>query len=257
MNTVTKSINNQTEIIKKLKVDGGYVYSGNKISEEFAAHFSGIIKKYATQMPDSKNSLRRYVKKIPLQTKSIFLEPVAERELDKYIDNLPPKKSSGLDDIDNTILKELKHYLLEPLAILFNESISSGQFPTAMKIAKVVSLFKNKTRDETMNYRPISLLLTISKILEKTMYTRVYRFLTTTDQLYVSQYEFRKKHGCDHAVGELIANISKGIEQGKLTAGVFLDLAKSFYSLEHSAIFMKMERYGLRGTCLDWFWIGS
>ena len=77
------------------------------------------------------------------------------------------------------------------------------------------------------------------------MYTRVYNFLTVTRQLYVSQYAFRKKHGCNHAVGELIANISKGIEQGKLTAGIFLDLSKAFDSLEHSAIFMKLERYGL------------
>ena len=253
INSVTKSINNKTEVIEKLKVDGGYIHSGEEISEEFAAHFAGVGKKYATQMTNPKNDLRSYVDKIPMHAKSIFLEPVTAKEIEKHIDNLPPKKSSGIDNIDNTILKELKQYLVGPLTTLFNDSIEYGVFPSAMKTVKVIPLFKNKAKEETTNYRPISLLLTISKILEKTMYTRVYTFLTTTKQLYVSQYGFRKKHGCDHAVGELIANISKGIEQGKLTTGIFLDLSKAFDSLEHTAIFMKMERYGLRGICLEWF----
>ena len=64
---------------------------------------------------------------------------------------------------------------------------------------------------------------------------------------------FRKNHACEHAVGELIAKVTKGIEQGKLTAAIFLDLSKAFDSLEHEAIFMKLEKYGIRGTCLTWF----
>ena len=253
INTVTRKTNNKTEVVEKLKTDQGFIYSGNKISEEFASHFAEIGKKYATQMPKPTKKLEDFVGKIPCQPKSIYLVPVTRTEIEKYIDGLPPKKSSGLDNIDNTILKELKYYLIEPLTIIINESIMSGQFPSAMKTAKVVPLFKNKSREETTNYRPISLLLTISKILEKVMYTRVYSFLSDTNQLYGSQYGFRKKHGCDHAVGELVANISKGIEQGKLTAGIFLDLSKAFDSLEHSTIFLKMERYGLRGICLEWF----
>ena len=253
INSVTRSTNNKTEVIEKLRVNNGFIHGGEQITEEFASHFARIGKKYATQMPDPKHDLRSYVDRIPLQAKSIYLEPITPMEINKLIDNLQPKKSSGTDNIDNTILKDLKPYLTEPLSTLFNESMLCGTFPSAMKTAKVVPLFKSKSREETTNYRPISLLLTISKLLEKAMYTRVYSFLTSTDQLYVSQYGFRKKHGCDHAVGELIANISKGIEQGKLTASIFLDLSKAFDSLEHKAIFMKMERYGLRGICLDWF----
>ena len=85
------------------------------------------------------------------------------------------------------------------------------------------------------------------------MYTRVYSFLMATNQLYSSQYGFRKNHACEHAVGELVAKIAKGIEQGKLTAAIFLDLSKAFDSLEHEAIFSKLEKYGIQGTCLTWF----
>ena len=126
-----------------------------------------------------------------------------------------------------------------------NKSLETGMFPEKMKTAKVVPLHKNKQKDDTNNYRPISLLLTLSKILEKIVYHRVYGFLVKTRQLYSSQYGFRKDHACDQAVGELVAKITKGIEQCKLTASVFLDLFKAFDSLEHSVIFSKMERYGL------------
>ena len=253
INVVTKSTNNKTEVIERLKIGDKYKHNGNKISEEFAKHFANVGKKFATQMPDSKKLLRTYTAKIPTQQNSIYLEPMTETEINKLINNLPSKKSSGTDNIDNILLKELRPYLLGPLTSLFNESLTTGHFPTSMKTAKVIPLYKNKCKEEATNYRPISLLLTVSKILEKIMYKRVYGFLTSTNQLYASQYGFRKKHGCDHAVGELISNISKGIEQGKLTAGVFLDLSKAFDSLEHTTIFHKMELYGLRGTCLEWF----
>ena len=85
------------------------------------------------------------------------------------------------------------------------------------------------------------------------MYHRVYTFLCITHQLYASQYGFRKNHACDQAVGELVAIITKGIEQKKMTAGIFLDLSKAFDSLEHCTVLRKMELYGLRGHCLQWF----
>ena len=184
---------------------------------------------------------------------SIFLTPVTSQEIERHINNLKPKKSSGPDRIDNVLIKELRDVICEPLTTIFNNSLSEGIFPDKMKLSKVMPLHKSNNRDETTNYRPISLLLTISKILEKTMYTKVYQFLSKTNQLYASQYGFRKNHVCDQAVGELVSVITKGLEQKKQTAGVFLDLSKAFDSLELEAVFSKMEKYGLRGCCLEWF----
>ena len=253
INRVVNRTNNKTEVIEKLKINGITEYRGQEIVEEFAKYFSTIGKKYATQMPASKSSINLYLEKIPKHTSSIFLEPCTEQEISRLIRNLQPKKSSGTDNIDNVILKEIECHLTLPLMLIFNKSMESGEFPEMMKTAKVVPLHKSKQKDETNYYQPISLLLTLSKILEKIMYSRVYGFLIKTKQLYSSQYGFRKNHACDQAVGELLANITKGIEQGKLTASVFLDLSKAFDSLEHSVIFSKMERYGIQGTCLDWF----
>ena len=92
------------------------------------------------------------------------------------MNRLPNKKSSGHDGINNIILKEIGEYICTPLTYLFNESMTMGVFPDAMKIAEVVPLYKGKARYEVENYRPISLLLTISKLLEKLMYSRVYDY---------------------------------------------------------------------------------
>ena len=114
-----------------------------------------------------------------------------------------------------------------------------------MKLAEVFPLFKSKSRKETTNYRPISLLLTLSKVLEKIVYKRVYNFLDRTNQLFISQYGFRSKHSCENAIQELIGNVLKGHEHGKHTLAVFLDISKAFDTISHSVLYVKLERYGI------------
>ena len=92
-------------------------------------------------------------------------------EISKIIKKLKPKNSSRHDNISNKILKELKHSLLVPLEIIINQSLSSGIFPTSMKYADVIPLFKGGDDHLMNNYRPISLLLMLSKISEKVVYT--------------------------------------------------------------------------------------
>ena len=74
-----------------------------------------------------------------------------------------------------------------------------------------------------------------------------------TEQIYNSQYGFRAGHSCENAISEVLGEIVKSLQYGKITICILLDLSKAFDSLEHEMIFKKMEKYGLRGTCLDWF----
>ena len=131
--------------------------------------------------------------------------------------------------------------------------MAQGKFPDSMKVAEIVPLYKGKDRELCTNYRPISLLITISKILEKIVYNRSYSFLNSTGQIFESQYGFQSKHSCEHAVQELLGNFLKGRELGKSTLAVFLDLSKAFDTISHSVLYMKLERYGICGTCFSWF----
>ena len=186
-------------------------------------------------------------------TKSLYYVPITCKELSDLINKLPNKKSSGYDQIDNVLLKEISAELLQPMCLLFNRSLAEGIFPKGMKIAEVAPLYKNKERDLATNYRPISLLITISKLLEKAVYTRTYNFLNDTGQIFSSQYGFCTKHSCEHAVQELTGNILKRFELDKQTLAVFLDLSKAFDTISHDVLFIKLQRYGIRGICLDWF----
>ena len=89
-----------------------------------------------------------------------------------------------------TMLKALKSSLAFPLCRVLNQSLSDGAFPERMKVAEVIPLYKGKSMDATINYRPISLLITMSKILEKVMYRRLYSYLKKYNLLYDSQYGF-------------------------------------------------------------------
>ena len=98
----------------------------------------------------------------------------------------------------------------------------------------------------------ISLLLTMSKLLEKIVYKRIYGFMTENNLIFASQHGFRNKHSCESAISELVGNVCKGHEQNRNTLAVFLDLSKAFDTLSPNILYQKLEKYGIRGQALDW-----
>ena len=128
-----------------------------------------------------------------------------------------------------------------------------GEFPNITKLAEVVPLYKNKEHYFESNYRPISLVTTISKIVEKIVYQRVYSFLQNTGQIYGNQYGFRANHSCEHAVGQAVSSIVKGLENHHYVACVLLDLSKAFDMIDHKILLKELELYSIRGNALNWF----
>ena len=129
------------------------------------------------------------------------------QEIDKIIRELPNKTSYGHDEISNTMLKALRTSITFPLCHIFNQSLQEGKFPERMKWMEVIPLYKGKSMDVMVNYQPISLLITVSKILEKIMYKHLYSFFDTKGILYASQYGFRSKHPCEQAIAKLVGYI--------------------------------------------------
>ena len=236
-----------------LTINGIKNYESKLICQEFASHFSSVGKKFAEKIDSSAKSVNYYTNKLKGTNSSIFFFPATYRGLEKIIDSMPCKNSSGHDQVSNKLLKEIKKPLLEPLLMLINKSLSEGWFPTEMKKADVVPLHKGKRVDLVSNYRPISLLLTISKILEKIVYKRTYQFLDSNSLLFKSQYGFRTKHSCEHAVEELISNVLKNNENSKYTVAIYLDLSKAFDTISHNVLLQKLNKYGIRGKAHNWF----
>ena len=142
-------------------------------------------------------------------------------------------KSSGSKSIPFKILNLLKKYISKQLADLFNFSVSSGVFPSLLKIAKVVPVHLKDSKLDCCNYRPGSLLSNIEKILEKLMYKRVYQFLTKNNIIYDLQFGFRKNFSTAHALINLTENIRKALDEGYIGCGIFVDLQKAFDTVDH------------------------
>ena len=212
INQCVGKTNNKNCIIDSIRTQNAILTDPTDIANELCNHYLRVGAKLSSTIPSPSTDKMAYVEKITRHRKSLFMTPTCREEIVHIIENLPNKASSGYDNLNNLILKSLKHEIAMPLEKIFNLSLETGIFPTLMKHAKVVPLYKGKEKDLSVNYRPISLLVTISKILEKIVYMRTYDFLDTSGQLYSSQYGFRSKHSSENAISELIGQIVKGHE---------------------------------------------
>ena len=127
--------------------------------------------------------------------------------------------------------------------------MNEGKFPQRMKLADTIPLYKAKEKYLVDNFRPISLLITLSKILEKLIHNRVYTYFEENNLLYRSQYGFRTRHSCENAVSELVSVVLKGHESQKSTVVVFIDLSKAFDTLSHSILLQKPQSVWYQRNC--------
>ena len=116
--------------------------------------------------------------------------------MESYIKTLKDNKSTGPSSIPNKLFKRFKKPLSGPLSLLINLTFSEGKFPTILKIGNIYPTYKKGNKTEVTNYRSISLLSNISKIMEKMVHDRLYMFLEQNNALYDFQFGFRNNHSC-------------------------------------------------------------
>ena len=136
-------------------------------------------------------------------TSTNFLEPKSDSEIEDIIAKLSNCKAN---DISPLLLKPLHQKFSYVLAYLFNSCMLAGVFPNELKLAKVIPLYKSGNRDCTSNYRPISILPTISKIFEKLLHKRIYNFLEHSNVIY--DYQFGLIHAVQTAISSIITSLN-------------------------------------------------
>ena len=122
------------------------------------------------------------------------MSPADATEIREIIKSLQPKKSTSHDNFSALFIKLFGEQIAMPLSILINMLMSEGMVPDELKIAKIIPVHKSNAKDEISNYRPISSLPSISKILGKVVYKRIFHFIQTNKILNNNQYGFREKH---------------------------------------------------------------
>ena len=171
-------------------------------------------------------------------------------EILEIVANLKPKSSSGPDNLPTKVLKKIIHGIVNPLTVLINRTLAEGIFPDTLKIAKVTPIYKKGEHDQIGNYRPISLLSSISKIFEKVIFTRIYKFLNQNNLFDSKQFGFRPKHSTIDAISMLANDIYESFDNNELTIAAFCDLSKAFDTIDHNILLYKLHRYGIRGNAL-------
>ena len=252
INNIIGKTKNNGSIILYITVDGVKKYDPSEIANEFRQLYFSLGSNLAKDIKPGQRTIEDYMSRIP-RTLSLALHATSPTEIEKIIKVLPSKTTYGHEKISNNMLKTFNEAISHPLSLLFIQSIAEGSFPKRMKQAEVVFLYKGKDVDTVVNYRPISLLITISKVLEKVIYRRVYSFLETNDVLYQSQYGFHLKHNCEQAIFEFTDKILQAKEKGEHQVSIFLDLSKVFNTLNHKVLLDKLERVGISGLANNWF----
>jgi hypothetical protein len=123
--------------------------------------------------------------------------------------------------ISTHLLKYVRHSLLVPLAHIFTQSLSSGVVPSKLKIAKIVPIYKSADASDINNYRPISLLSSFSKVLEKIVQNRLTHYLDTNNLISPQQFGFRSGHSTTHPMSLLLNKVTTALNDKKHSIIIF------------------------------------
>ena len=137
--------------------------------------------------------------------------------------------------------------------MIINQSLITGIVPDSLKIAKVIPIYKKNETFLVDNYRPVSLLTSISKVFEKVVYEQLVSYFKKYKLLYDSQYGFQEGHSTELAALEVVDSIITDLDTRKNTLAIFMDLSKAFDTLDHQILLKKLYHYGIRDTSLQWF----
>ena len=182
----------------------------------------------------------------------LVTDEITITEVKDIIQSIDINKASSPDNISHRMLKGCINSICEPLCILYNRSLSEGVFPESWKKAIVTPIFKKGNKSLPSNYRPVSLLSSCGKILERIIFKHMYNFLVANDLLYKYQSGFLPKHSTTYQLVDIYHHICQTIDHGQLSCIVFCDISKAFDRVWHKGLLFKLKENDIGDSLLLW-----
>ena len=180
------------------------------------------------------------------------LEEVHEGDVRRVSKSINISKSSGLDNINSSVIRMAFEVLVPETTCMYNLSIEGTYFPNSWKTALVVPIPIQGNLTKVQNYRPILLLPLPGKILEKLIHKQLSDYLEGEELLADVQHGFCKNHSTQHYIAQVINFINKNLDVGLPTAAVFIDFRKAFDCVQHPVLLEKMKVLGFSDTVISW-----
>ena len=177
---------------------------------------------------------------------------ITELDVSSVLQSLSTGKASGPDQINNRVLKELAFQLASPLCSLFKYSLQIGKVPKHWKLANVCAIHKKNDPQLVSNYRPVSLLSCVSKVLEKIIHKYMFNFFVSNNAISSLQSGFVPNDSTVNQLSYIYHTFCQAIDDGKEISAVFCDISKAFDRVWHKGLLHKLIRNGITGSLYNW-----
>ena len=235
---------------KSVNVNNTVVNKKKDICSEFNKYFVNVGPKLASQITNCNKNFTDYLGNSYNST--LYDGNLTLKEFNNSLSYIKPNKAAGYDDLNSNVILHVIDSIRKPLFHVIDTSVKEGIFPDLLKTSKVIPVFKKDDPSLISNYRPISLIPVFSKIFERVIYNRLYNYLTSNKLLYKKQFGFQKNCSTEHAILELVKQITHSFNTNKYMLGVFIDLSKAFDTVNHDILLTKLQHYGIKGKTLNW-----
>ncbi len=239
----------------KLEYEGVVYHNPQDIVSMLNSHFSTIADRLINHKDDDKKDftlLKRFISNKLNPNDKFELQPITVSDVYLHLKKLNVNKSAGTDGVGPRVLKLAADLITPSITFLINKSISSGTFPNKFKHARVTPIHKGGSADIPSNYRPISVLCTVSKIFERHVCSQLYNYLNKSKLLHDTQSGFRMGHSCQTALTRLIDEWLKHLDDGEIVGTVFLDFSKAFDLVNHDILLEKLQCYQIGEQTYTW-----
>lgn len=240
-----------------LKINGQLMTDQKKVVNCLNEFFITVGENFVKELPAQSdlyedNLVKEYYDNCGVAFGGFSFNKIKETTVYKKLSELKCKKATGLDNIPAKFIKDAAHFITPMVTHILNLSICQNKVPAEFKQANNFPLFKKGSRLECNNYRPVSILSSLSKIFEKILFDQIEEYISNLSILYEFQSGFRRLHSTETTILYLTDYIKKGIDKGKLSGMVLLDLRKAFDTVDHNILLLKLNAMGFDSNSCKW-----